>query len=84
MYSTIVLKMKYTIIILLISFFGTAQMSSKKQLKISSNKNTVLVNYAKKSFTYDFLLPDAMALNSYFVSSENNTFYIRYEYSGFR
>jgi hypothetical protein len=74
--------MKYTILILLISFFGTAQTSSKKQLEISSNKNMVLVNYGEKSFTYDFLLPDAIALKSYFLSSENNTFYIKYEYSG--
>lgn len=46
------------------------------------NSKHIEVTFEGQIFTYDFVFPQVMSIDSYFVSTTNDVFYIKYEYTG--
>ena len=78
--------MKYRIKFLQIIFFVSLSIHAQKNTaKIhirDLNSKSVEVNFGGKIYNYAFIFPEAMSIDSYFVSAKHDTFYIKYEYTG--
>lgn len=48
---------------------------------ITAKDDKIIVVDNGKTYTYDFLLPRTMAVNSYFSKAQKELFYIRYDYT---
>ncbi|WP_028123702.1 hypothetical protein [Epilithonimonas tenax] len=69
-------------IIFFVSFSINAQ-KKVTQIHIRNlDSKKIEVNSGNKIYYYDFIFPEAMSIDSYFVSAKHDTFYIKYEYTG--
>ena len=56
--------------------------SKSDSIKIHSENGNIYVVEGLNKYKYDFFLRNDNSINSYFVKSENNNFYVFYEYRG--
>jgi hypothetical protein len=75
-------RIKFLQIIFFVSLSIHAQKNAAKIHIRDLNSKSVEVNFGGKIYNYDFIFPQAMSIDSYFVSTTNDIFYIKYEYTG--
>jgi len=69
--------MRYVVLFMLVSVIGNSQVF---KAGITSDGRTVKVQAGGKTYSYGFLSPDGVSIDSYFVASENEYFYMKYEF----
>ncbi|AZA98508.1 hypothetical protein EG359_02310 [Chryseobacterium joostei] len=74
--------MKYLVFILLFSFTASGQNSKKKVYIQHNNSDSLEVIEGKRKYAYNFIFPKASVIDSYFILSRDETFYIKYEFKG--
>jgi|GEM_PF-3680491 len=75
-------RLKFLHVIILIGLSINAQKNTDEIHIRDLNSKSVEVNFKGKIYNYDFIFPEAMSIDSYFVSTTNDTFYVKYEYTG--
>ncbi|GEP52777.1 hypothetical protein FNO01nite_34490 [Flavobacterium noncentrifugens] len=75
-------RIKILQIILFVSLSIHAQNNAAKIHIRDLNSKSIEVNSGGKIYNYDFIFPQVMSIDSYFVSTTDDIFYIKYEYTG--